>query len=199
MPEVFVLQPSNNHHDRLQSPSIVDNDRYTSMPYEKSSGQKPEVYHIQGKTDSESIHNEQPYKPTSSPMKNSYPTSSNGIELYHITRVDDKDDIPDQRSSPAFISNNRISPTFQPNSSGLGPEMYHIQGGDEDNRRLSPPLNNKPKTTTFNDNLTSYDDDNNDQRKVEVYMLTATEKENISPPISRIQRTPSPPLPVCFI
>ncbi len=187
MPEIFALQSSEN---RRQSPTIPNNDRYTPMPYEDSYRQKPEIYHIGAKNNPEPTYDDQPYKPSSPLPNNSYPSSRNGPELYHLKVADNDNDNYGRRPSPAFITNNRVSPIPDQKSNGQGPEMYFIQVGDNV-RQQSPPINDNYPKTKFNDTPRYYDDDG-DKPKITMYMLT-TDGENLAP-LSRIQRTPSPPV-----
>jgi hypothetical protein len=156
------------------------------MPYEKPNEKKSEIYHMRPKTGNEPIHDQEPYKSSSSPINNFDPESRNRPELYHLKPADDNYDIHNRDPSPSVINSNRISSTPFQNSNKQGVEMYHVQA-ENDNSRQSSPVNK----TKFNDDITH--DDDHDQRKVTMFMLTTTDQENVAP-ASRIQRTPSPPV-----
>lgn len=198
MPEIFALQTPENHNDHRKLSTINESDRYTPKPYGNSNGRKPEIYHLGAKDDSEEPHKSSspPIKssrpPYSPPLKDSHRSSGNGPEFYHLKLGDDDKDIHDRHPSPAFVSNNRVSPAPNHNINGQGPEMYYIQlGNDNNNRTKSPPINDNYQKKKFNDNITH---DDHDQKTVTMYVLAATEQENL-PPSSRVQqRTPSPPV-----
>ena len=194
MPEPYSRQSPENKYDRQRSPSFVDNDRYTPMASENRPAQRPEVYYLDTKQDNKSIDDQPSYEPTSSPPIDTFQPSSNARpEFYHMKTADNDNEniVYDRRSSPALISNNRVSPAPYQKSDGQGIEMYHIKAGDDVNRQ-SPPIRDNHQTPLFN-NSTNFPDDH-DQHKITTYLLTTTEGEN-RPPSSRIQRrTPSPPV-----
>jgi hypothetical protein len=186
MPDVFVLQATEKPPNYRPSSAIIDEDRYTSMPYEKPNEQKSEIYHVGGKNGNEPTHDQEPYKSSSSPINNFDRESRNRPELYHLKPADDDDNIPNRDPSPSVINSNRISSTPFQNSTKQGVEMYYVQA-ENNNSRQSSPVNK----TKFNDDIAH--DDDHDQRKVTMFMLTTTDQENVAP-ASRIQRTPSPPV-----
>jgi len=190
MPEFFALKSEENDNDRHPLSTAYDNDRYTPIPDENFNEQKPEIYYLGAKTDSEPIHDGPPYAPFSQPVDNSYFSPRDGPELYHLKLDDDENNnIPNRRLSPALISNNQGSSMPYQNLNEQGPEMYYIQVGGE-NHRQSLPINNNYQKTKFNDHIIH--DDNYDQKKVTMYVLAA-DQENLPPPSHR-ERTPSPPV-----
>lgn len=171
MPEVFILESSENPSNRQPPP--FDNDRYTPEPNGT---------------------NQQPFRSSSPPIK----TSRNRPEMYHLNAPDDKPqpmatslDEPqsyspanpnDHGSSPTFPGNNRVSPVPRSNLKKPGPEMYYLVGKD-DSRQQSAPI----KTTRFNDQPTRYDigHDSPDQPgKVTVFTISSNNDENHPPPAS---------------
>ncbi|CAF0870738.1 unnamed protein product [Rotaria sordida] len=188
MTDTFTPRKSKINYDRHQSPPIINNDRYTPPSFEDSNRKKPETYHLGAKNNQKPIDNEPPFRSSSPPIENSYPSSSNGPELYHLKNVENDNEIHNRRSSSAFSNNNRVSPMPLQDSTGRKSEMYYLKTLD-DNIRQTPPIhNNNYEKPTFNDDRMIYDDHN--QQKVTVYVLKATEQENL--PLSHIQRTPSP-------
>lgn len=176
MPEIFVLQSSENHPNRQPSP--MDKDRYTPVPFEanspfrsssplpmNSTSNRPEFYHLNGPQDKPTLALPPP-TPTSFDQPQSYPNNQN-----------------DHRSSPTFPVNNRVSPLPRSNLKKQGPEMYHLAAKDDAQQPIGPP-----KTTRFNEQATRYDDndDRNDPAnppgKVTVFTISAARDENNPPP-----------------
>jgi hypothetical protein len=192
MPEVFSLQaPENNNdnYDRRQSPSFVNTDRQTPMPYENGHERKTEMYFIDTQNEHEPIHNQSPFMSSSSPINHIDHPSGNGPELYHLQVGDNDNNIHDRRSSPPIVSNNRLSPALYQNSNEEGPELYHLRTTDENGRQSPYTIENHQKVHFSND-ITHHD--NHDQGKVTMYLLTTSDgdnRENLPP-----QRTPSPPV-----
>ena len=180
MPEVFLLQSSENRSNRQASP--MDNDRYTPLPTEtnpsfrssspplKSTSNQPEFYHLNASHDKPA----RPLPPPSPPPMAMSPGPTNDN---------------DYRSSPTLPVNNRVSPLPRSNLKKPGVEMYHLAAKDDVQQSLGPP-----KTTRFNDQPTRYDDDNHDPShqpgKVTVFTISAANEGNnppASPPVSSIE------------
>ncbi|CAF2765261.1 unnamed protein product [Rotaria sp. Silwood2] len=192
MTDSFTPRRAQNNYDRYPSPSIVDNDRYTPPSFENSNRKKPEIYHIGGKNYQKPIDDEPPFRSSSPPIKSSYPSTSNGPELYHLKAVENHDKIHDRHSPSVFSNNTRVSPIPLSNFSERKIEMYHLKTTNENVRR-SPSITKSYEKTTFNDNNMNYN--NYGQQKVTMYLLTSTDRENL--PLSHAeQRSPSPPIPV---
>ncbi|CAF4616050.1 unnamed protein product [Rotaria sp. Silwood1] len=194
MTDSFTPRRAKNNYDRYPSPSIVDNDRYTPPPspppLANSNRKKPETYHLGTKNNKNPIDDDEPpFRSSSPPIKNSYPSNSNGPELYHLKTVENNNEIHDRQSPSVFDNNNRVSPMPLQNPSERKSEMYYLKTTDENVRHSSPIKNNYEKTK-LNDNIMNFDNQN--PQKVTVYVLKATNQENLS--LSPVQRSPSPSL-----
>jgi hypothetical protein len=220
MAQIYTRKAPDRNQNPRQLPTNYDNDRYTPMPddhfnepiyndqpiqssYPTASEGRPEFYHLKaGENDPEPMRDDQPFKSSPPPpMNDTYsPSRADAApELYHLKLDGDNQPIPEHRPPSGFSSNNRVSPMPYQNSNSTEQktEMYHIKLGDEPDQQSLPI-----KKTTFNDQpiyLNNQDqnpdpdpDPDYQQRKATMYVLSAPNGENLPPPFSIQQRTPSP-------